>query len=218
MKPARILIADDHELVREGLRKVLGARPDWQVCGEASTGRQAVELVRQENPDLVILDYAMPELNGLDAARQIRKESPLTEVLMLTMHDTNRLARDVVAAGARGFILKSDAGRVLVAAVEALLNHRPFFTGSLAPIALRGGLNAPEPAAAAGEQESDLTRRELQIVQLVADGKSSKQMAAVLGISVKTAETHRTNIMRKLNVHSAAALVRYAIRNQIIQP
>jgi DNA-binding NarL/FixJ family response regulator len=218
MSTAQIVIADDHELVREGLRKVLGTRPDWQVCGEAATGRQAVELANEKRPDLVILDISMPELNGLDAARQIRKESPRTEVLVLTMHDTDRLVRDVLAAGARGFILKSDAGRVLVQAVEALLNHRPFFTGKVAEMVLQGFLN-PQDLAEGGQTEaSQLTPRERQIVQLVAEGKSSKELAKALGISVRTAETHRTNIMRKLNAHSAAELVRYAIRNQITQP
>lgn len=218
MSTARILIADDHELVREGLRRVLGTRPDWQVCGEAATGRQAVELASEKIPDLVILDISMPELNGLDAARQIRKESPRTEVLVLTMHDTDRLVRDVLAAGARGLILKSDAGRVLVLAVETLLSHRPFFTGKVAEMVLQGFLN-PQDLAEGGQAEaSQLTPRERQIVQLVAEGKSSKELAKALGISAKTAETHRTNIMRKLNVHSATELVRYAIRNQIIQP
>ncbi len=218
MSTARILIADDHELVREGLRKVLASRPDWHVCGEATTGRQAMELVREKRPDLVILDFSMPDLNGLDATRQIRKESPRTEVLVLTMHDTDRLVRDVLAAGARGFILKSDAGRVLVQAVEALLNHRPFFTGKVAEMVLQGFLT-PQDLAEGGETEARrLTPREHQIVQLVAEGKSSKELAKALCISVRTAETHRTNIMRKLNVHSTADLVRYAVRNDIIQP
>ncbi len=218
MSTARILIADDFEVVREGLRKVLGCRPDWEICGEAATGREAVERVREQRPDLAILDISMPGLNGLDAARQIRKEFPRTEVLVLTMHDTERLVRDVLAAGARGFILKSDAGRVLVEAVEAVLDHRPFFTSQVAELVLQGFLNPQDPGQGGEAQDGLLTPRERQIVQLVAEGQSSKELAKALGISVRTAETHRTNILRKLNVHSTTELVRYAVRNQIIEP
>ena len=218
MKRARILIADDHELVRQGLRKVLGAHLEWEVCGEAENGRQAVELARQAKPDLVILDFSMPELNGLEAGRQIRKDSPRTEVLILTMHETDRLARDVLASGARGFILKSDAGRVLVQAVEALLDHKPFFTGKVSEMVLEGFLHPGKDGAAGEDDATPLTPREREIVQLVAEGKSSKELADALGIAVGTAETHRTNIMRKLRVRSATELVRYAIRNQIVQP
>lgn len=217
MKRARILIADDHELVREGLRRLLGSRPDWEVCGEAANGRQAVELTRQLRPDLVILDFAMPELNGLEAARQIRQAWPRIEVLLLSMHETDQLVRDVLAAGVRGFIFKSDTGRLLVQAVEALLQHRPFFTGKVAEQMLEGFLQPAQTVPAASASEL-LTPRERQIVQLVAEGKSSKEVAAALGISVRTAETHRTNILRKLHLHSTAELVRYAIRNQIILP
>jgi DNA-binding NarL/FixJ family response regulator len=214
---ARILIADDHELVREGLRKVLGTRPEWEICAEAPTGRQAVELAERIGPDLAILDFAMPELNGLDAARQIRRVSPRTEVLILTMHQTDQLVRDVLAAGARGFILKSDAGRVLVQAVEALLTHQPYFTGKVSELVLRGYLK-PEDVAAGAADPGPLTPREREILQLVAEGKSNKEVADLLGISPRTAETHRLNLMHKLGLRSAAELVRYAIRNQIIQP
>lgn len=218
MSAARILIADDFEVVRVGLRKVLGSRPEWEVCGEAATGREALNQVREKRPDLAILDISMPELNGLDAARLIRKEFPRTEVLVLTMHDTDRLVRDVLAAGARGFILKSDAGRVLVQAVEAVLSHRPFFTSKVAEMVLQGFLNPQDLVEGCGTQGNLLTPRERQIVQQVAEGKSSKELAKALGISVRTAETHRTNIMRKLKAHSTTELVRYAVRNQIIQP
>lgn len=217
MKRARILIADDHELVREGLRKVLGARPEWTIIGEAANGREAVELACAGKPDLAILDFAMPELNGLDVTRQIRKESPRTEVLILTMHETERLVRDVLAAGARGFILKSDAGRMLVQAVEALLNHKPFFTGKVSEMVLDGFLNPDDAPDGGGDDASPLTPREREIVQLVAEGKSSKELADALGISLRTAETHRTNILRKLRLRSVAEVVRYAIRNHIIE-
>lgn len=218
MRRHRILIADDHELVREGLRRVLGARPEWEVCGEATNGLQATELARTLKPDLAILDLSMAELNGLEAARQIRRDSPATELLIVTMHETEQLVREVLAAGVRGFVLKSDAGRVLVQAVEALLQHRPFFTGRVAEMVLQGYLDPAAGGVRGGDEPTPLTPRERQIVQLVAEGKSSKALADALGISVRTAETHRSNIMRKLRVSSIAELVRYAIRNQIIEP
>jgi DNA-binding NarL/FixJ family response regulator len=196
---------------------VLGARPDWEICGEAANGRQAIALARHTKPDLVIMDFGMPELNGLDAARQIRKDSPRTEILILTMHDTDRLVRDVLAAGVRGFILKSDAGRVLVQAVEAVLNHQPFFTGKVSEMVLEGFLKPGEAAALDEDGPGPLTLREREVLQLVAEGKSSKEAADALNISARTIETHRTNIMRKLKLRSATELVRYAIRNQIIQ-
>lgn len=218
MNRARILIADDHELVREGLRKVLSARSEWEICGEAATGRQAVALAQETRPELAILDFAMPELNGLDAARQILKTVPHTEILILTMHETDQLVRDVLAAGARGFILKSDAGRVLVRAVEALLGHQPFFTGKVSETVRQGGGRPQKSEAAEPAAGGPLTPREREVLQLVAEGKSSKEAADALGISPRTLETHRTNIMRKLRLRSTTDMVRYAIRNHIIQP
>lgn len=212
MKKVRLLIADDHELVREGLRKVLAARREWEVCAEAVNGREAVDKARQFKPDLAILDFSMPELNGLEAARQIRRELPRTEVLILTMHESDSLVRDVLAAGARGFILKSDAGRVLVQAIETLLNGKPFFTSKVSELVLQGYLNPAEPGADEGAR---LTPREREIVQLIAEGKMSKEIAGLLSISEKTVETHRSNLMRKLDAHSVSDVVRYAIRNKI---
>ena len=214
MKQIRLLIADDHELVREGLRKVLEPRREWEVCGEAANGREAVEKAGQLRPDLVILDFSMPELNGLEAARQIRAALPRTEVIILTMHETDSLVRDVLAVGARGFILQSDAGRVLVQAVEAVLNGKPFFTAKVSEMVLQGYLNPTEPGAG---EASQLTPREREIVQLIAEGKSSKEIGARLDISEKTVETHRTNLMRKLNLHSVSDVVRYAVRNKIAE-
>jgi DNA-binding NarL/FixJ family response regulator len=216
MKPLRILLADDHEVVRRGLRAVLAERGGWTVCGEAITGRQAVELSRAVRPDIVIMDLTMPELNGLDATRQIRTALPETEVLMLTMHASEELLPEVLAAGARGFVLKSDAGKSLIAAVEALARHEPFVTERVAalqpPAALKADRAAPRPP------RSPLTPREREIVQLVAEGRSTKELADRLGIAVKTAETHRSNIMRKLNLRSVSDVVRYAIRNRIAEP
>lgn len=217
MKTVRILVADDHEVVRRGVRALLEGEPGWEVCDEAVTGREVVEKAKRLTPDIVILDIGMPELNGLDAARQIRKLVPSSEVLILTMHESEQTVREVLAAGARGYVLKSDAGRDLVAAVNALRRHKPFFASSVAGVVLDGYLKNADGTAAA-KAAGLLTAREREIVQLLAEGKSNKEVAVTLGISVKTAETHRTNIMRKLDLHSLSELVRYAIRNRIIEP
>jgi DNA-binding NarL/FixJ family response regulator len=212
--PAQILIADDHEVVRRGLRALLSADPDWEICAEAANGREAVERARQLQPDLVILDTSMPELDGLGAARQIRKLLPATEVLILTTKHSENLVREVLEAGARGFSLKSDSGRDLIAAVEALLDHRPSFSPQVSEILLEGYLTG------AGRKRGEhpaLTAREREIVQLLAEGKSNKEVASILRISVKTAETHRGHIMAKLNLRNLCDLVRYAIRNEIVQ-
>jgi DNA-binding NarL/FixJ family response regulator len=213
----RILIADDHEMIRTGLRKILEGRDGWTVCGEAVNGREAVAKARELRPDVVVLDFAMPELNGLEVIRQIRATLPNTEVLILTMHESEQLARAALAAGARGFVLKSDAGETIAAAVEQLSQHRSYFTGTVSQMVLQGYLHPAEPVAerVIGAR---LTAREREIVQLIAEGRSSKEVAEALGISVKTAETHRANLMRKLALHSVSELVHYAIRNQIVEP
>lgn len=213
----KILIADDHELVRDGLKARIAAHPGWQVCAEAANGREAVELALRLKPHVAVLDIGMPELNGLAAARQIRKACPHTEVLILTMQESEDLIRDTLAAGARGFILKTDASRLLVSAIEALLQHKPFFTGDVSSVVLAGFLDPDKAAAARPAASSRLTARETEIVQLLAEARTSKEAAARLGVSVNTVEAHRANIMRKLNLHSIAELVRYAVRNKIIQ-
>lgn len=213
-KPLRILLADDHALVREGLRRLLEAREGWVVCGEAATGREVIQKARELRPDLIVLDISMPELNGIEAARQVMKSLPRVEVLILTMHESEQMAAQLLAAGVRGYVLKSDAGSELVAAVEALARHEPHFTPRIAQWVLEGYLQG-QPAAKAVRS---LTKREAEVAQLLAEGKANKEVAVALGVSVKTAETHRANIMRKLNLHSLADLVHYAIRNQIIQP
>jgi DNA-binding NarL/FixJ family response regulator len=173
-------------------------------------------MAKQLKPELVILDISMPELNGLEAARIILKMAPKTEILILTMHDSEQVVREVLEAGARGYVLKSDAGRDLVAAVESLLEHKPFFTSHVSEMVLEGYLKGRVTQEELGTSGWALTAREREIVQLLAEGKSNKEVAAALSISVKTVETHRTNIMRKLNLHSLSDLVRYAIRNAII--
>lgn len=218
MAPFRILLADDHEVVRAGLRALLEEQSGWEVVAEAGDGRDAVEKASKLKPDVVVIDIAMPSLNGLEAVRQIVKAVPNTKVLVLTMYDSDPLIQQVLQAGARGYLLKSDAGRDLVSAIDALRRNKTFFTPKVSQMVLEGYLdNGPREKEAEDEPESlRLTSRQREIVQLLAEGKSSKEVAAVLGLSVKTAETHRANIMRKLDCHSVTELVRYAIRNHII--
>jgi len=218
MASHRILVADDHEVVRRGLRVLLEAQPGWQVCGEAVTGREAVQKVRELKPDIVVLDITMPDLNGLEATRQILKTVPSTQVLILTVHDSDEVVHRVLCAGARGYLLKSDAGHDLVAAVEALSEHKAFFTPRVAERVLEGylnGGNSRDKGARTLEAVEALTQREREIIQLLAEGKSTKEVAAQLSISIHTAVTHRANIMRKLQLHSVSDLVRYAIRNNL---
>lgn len=213
----RILIVDDHELVRRGLRHALQTRPDWDICGEASNGREAVALANKLVPDVVIMDLTMPELNGLEATRRIRKDLPNTEVLILTMHESEQLMHEVLRSGARGFVLKSDAGNVIFDAVECLSKHKGYFTSKASEVLVKAYLTPEEQMATVVAPES-LTAREREIAQLIAEGASTKEIASILGISVKTADTHRANLMRKLDVHSVSEIVRYAIRNKMISP
>lgn len=212
----RIFIADDHEVVRKGLISLLEAQPGWEVCGEAGDGREAVEKASELKPDITILDIGMPSLNGLEATRQILKVNPDAKILVLTLHDSDSVVREVLNAGARGFLLKSDAARDLVAAAEALRRDKTYFTSKVAAMVLEGYLKggvAPSPTQVTRNR---LTPREREIVQLLAEGKSTKEVAVALGLSVKTAETHRSNIMRKLQIHSVSDLVLYAVRNNIV--
>jgi DNA-binding NarL/FixJ family response regulator len=215
MKSFRILIADDHEVVRRGIRALLESHPGWEVSGEVEDGREAVERARELKPDLVLLDIGMPNLNGIEAARQILANDPEIDILILTVHDSQQVLREVLQVGARGFLLKSDAGRDLVTAVEAVQRNQTFFTSQVTEIVVDGYLNPDqrnEPRA-----KNRLTPREREVVQLLAEGKTSKEVAVALNLSVKTAETHRTNIMRKLDLHSVADLTLYALRNGIAQ-
>jgi DNA-binding NarL/FixJ family response regulator len=216
MRKARILIADDHELIRRGLVSALADQPEWSIVAEAADGRLACELAARLTPDIAVLDLTMPELNGLDATRQIRAATPKTRILIVTAHESEQLIRDVLDAGAMGYVLKSDAGRVLVQAIEALLDERPFFTSKVARHVLEGYLRSGEDAT--GQPAMALSQRERQIVQLLAEGNNNKEVARALQLSVKTVETHRSNIMRKMEFGSVADLVRYAVRNKIVDP
>jgi len=211
----RILVADDHALMRRGVREVLEDQEDWHVCAEAGTGREAVELTVRQKPDVVVLDLSMPELNGLEAARQILQILPQTEVLILTMHEAEELVREVLASGARACVLKSDLEQHLVAAVRALLGHSVYFSSN-ASKSFKEVLQSKS-----GDKPADppdkLTERETEIVQLLAQAKSNKEIAADLGISVKTVETHRATIMRKLELNSIVDVVHYAIRKRLVE-
>jgi DNA-binding NarL/FixJ family response regulator len=217
MPTLRLLLADDHEIVRQGLRSMLEAQRDCQVVGEAADGRQAVVMTKELNPDVVILDIGMPSLNGLEATRQILKMRPQTKVLILTMHESDAVIREVLDAGARGYILKTDAGRDLVTAVESLRRNKTFFTSRVSQMILDGFLKGDSRMHESPAGAVRLSPRQREIVQLLAEGKSSKEVAVALDLSVKTAETHRANIMRKLDCHSVSEVVRYAIRNKIIE-
>jgi DNA-binding NarL/FixJ family response regulator len=213
MPPLRILIADDHAVVRAGLRTLLESREGWQVCAEASDGRDAVAKAAKHQPNVAILDIGMPLMNGVEAARQIRKVSSESEILILTMHESDDLVQQVVEAGARGYILKDEADRVLLSAVDAVRQHKPYFSTRISSAAESTDADSGDSAKS---PRSRLTPREREILQLVAEGKSNKEVANLLGISVNTAEAHRANIMLKLDVHSLAELVLYAVRNKII--
>lgn len=212
----RILIADDHDVMRRGTSSVIRLRPEWEVCGLASNGREAVAQAIELKPDVVIMDMTMPELNGLDAAIQIKRRLPGTEILMFTAHENDDLIRAAFEAGVKSFILKSEAHHFLVEAIDSLSRHKPFFTDKVSEILFSNMLHRAEGHKDASGPGERLTVREREIVQLIAEGKSNKEVAETLGISVRTAEAHRASILRKLNLDSVASLVRYAIRNKLI--
>ena len=209
----RIVLADDHEAIRLGVRSVLSTHPDWRVVGEASNGRDALELIREVRPDIAILDYSLPMMNGLELTRAIKKELPRTEILIFTMHDREDVLAELLKAGVRGYLLKSDASKHLVAAVDALSIRRPYFSGNVSQTLLDRFIEMAARDAAA----TALTPREREIVQLIAEGRLNKEIAAILGLSIKTVETHRAAAMHKLDLNSTADLVRYAVRNNIIE-
>jgi DNA-binding NarL/FixJ family response regulator len=194
------------------LRALLETRPDFVVCAEANDGREAVDLVLRHKPDVAVLDISLPLLNGVEATRHIRKGSPATEILVFTMHDGDELIREALHAGARGYLLKSEGDEQIISAVAALASHRPFFSAQASEALLDSFSHG------SGAHANVLTTREREIVQLIAEGNSNKTIARSLNISVKTVETHRSTAMRKLGMHSSAELVRYAVRNKLIQP
>jgi DNA-binding NarL/FixJ family response regulator len=207
----RILIADDHAVVRSGVRRIIEDQPGWTVVVEAGDGKDAIAQAIATNPDVAILDYRLPLIDGIEATRQIRRHVPSAEVLIFTLHDDEKLLRDLLAAGARGYVLKSDAAQHLISAVQALADHKPFFTARASELLLATFLDKAQRI------RPPLSDRQQSIVKLIAEGHSNKKIAAVLNLSIKTVETHRASILRKLGVTSTAAVVRYAIRNKVIE-
>ena len=216
MDQLRVLIADDHDLIRRGVRDLLAARSGWQVVGEACNGTDAVRKAVSLRPDIAILDFSMPELNGPGAAAQIAEKVPETGVVVLTMHDSEQVMREVLQAGARGLVLKSDADRDLLEAVEAVAKKRHFFTTRLSELVLGGYLAGTATKEKEKKKAAQLTERECEVMRLLAVGMSSKEAATRLQISIRTVESHRINISRKLGFNSIAKLVHYAIRHGIV--
>jgi DNA-binding NarL/FixJ family response regulator len=215
MGAVSLLIADDFEVVRQGLRALIEEQPGWQVVAEATDGRDAVAKATEFQPDVAILDITMPLLNGIDATKQIATASPRTKVLVLTIHESDQLSRKAIEAGARGYMFKTDAAFDLISAVNSLLMNKTFFTPKVAQMVLNGYLGK---GLKAGDDEFlRITAREREIVQLLAERKHSSEVATVLDLSIKTVETHRSNILRKLHCHSVTELVRYAVRNNIVE-
>ena len=208
-----ILVADDHDLVRRGVKTVLEEHPEWQVCAEARTGLEAVARGAELRPDIAVLDFRMPGLNGLDAAKRILEVSPGTEILILSVDHSEHLIREMIVAGVHAFVPKEDSDRQLIQAVEALENHKLFFSQHAGELLSSAGAGA---ARATMLWKGTLTSREREMVRLIAEGKNTREAAEILGISAKTADTHRSNLMRKLQIHSVSGLVRYAIRNRMV--
>lgn len=215
MKSSSILVADDHVVVRRGLRAMLESQSKWKVIAEATTGIEAVEKAVRLHPDITIMDISMPELNGLDATVAILKAIPNARVLILTMHNSEEFIQKTLKSGARGYVLKSDAERDLVTAVGAVLDNRTFFTPAVSETVLDCLRRSDRPSNS--QNNHGLTSRERQILQLLAEGRSNKEVAGALGISVRTVENHRAKIMRKLQLRTLSDLVRHAVRNKIVE-
>jgi len=211
----RVLLADDHELVRKGLRALIERQPDLEVAGEAADGREAVELCEQMKPDVVVMDIAMPRLNGIEATGQIVKRNPATGVIMLSMHSDEGYLTRALAAGAKGYLLKDSAEADLLLAIETVAKGKPFFSPSIGAALLEDYVRQLQQRGLTDSYEL-LTDREKEILQLLAEGKSNKEVAALLNLSPYTVETHRTHLMQKLNLHNTAEIVLYAVRKGII--
>jgi DNA-binding NarL/FixJ family response regulator len=214
-KKPTVLIADDHEIVRGGVCNLIEGSGKFTCCGQASSGREAIKMAGQLLPDVAVLDVTMPELNGIEATKQILKLCPQTKVLVFTVHDAEQVVMEIFRSGAHGYVLKSDAGRHLVDAIECVLAGKHYFSSQISEVIFNASRDTTLPHAAPAEDKP--TTREREVIQLLAEGSSNKEVADKLGISVKTVETHRAAIMRKLGLHSIGELVRYAIRNKIIE-
>ena len=216
MNNVRVLVADDHEVVLEGVRALLAREPGLEICGTASNGREAVASATRTKPDVVVLDMTMPDLDGISAIRQIKRASPKTEVVIYSGHSPEEIIEEAFDAGAKSYIGKGDASQDLIDAIRSVAEHKPFFTPQISQILFGKFLDAAAHQEA-GPAEQKLTPREREVARLLAQSGSNKEIAAALGISVRTAETHRATLMRKLGINSLAGLVRYAIRNNIIE-
>jgi DNA-binding NarL/FixJ family response regulator len=216
MKTLRILIADDHGLVRRGARAILHSRPGWRVVGEAANGREAVEKAIELRPHVAVIDIGMPDLDGVEVARQIRATVPDTRVLVLTMHESDQMVRRALAAGADGYVLKSDLTEVLPKAVKVISEGKRFLTPKVSEIVVKGFLKTRSHHQQAERGAEYATPRETQVICLLAKGKTNKEIAALLGIAVRTVETHRSKVMLKFGLHSLADLIHYAIREGLV--
>jgi DNA-binding NarL/FixJ family response regulator len=209
----RILVADDHEVLRKGVCDIIEDHPGWEVCAEAGDGQQAVELAIRERPDIAVVDVTLPSLNGIALTRRLHRECPSARVLLFTLHDDDETVSAALAAGARGYVLKSDSGKSIEEAITALSANRLYFSSQISDFLLRASMSAGGPTPL-----ESFTTRELEVAQLIAEGKSNKQTARHLKISVKTVEGHRAAAMRKAGTRSAAEFVRFAIKHNLVQP
>ncbi|HEX4629524.1 MAG TPA: response regulator transcription factor [Chthoniobacterales bacterium] len=210
--PLRILVADDHDIIRQGTCAVLERQPGWEICGLAANGREAVAQARELKPDIVVMDMTMPELNGVDAALQIKRQLPETEIVLLSAHQSEEVIRSAFKAGVKSFIFKTETHDLLVESVRALARHQVFLTSKVSQVLLADVADSDQ-----AEGGKPLSAREREILQLIAEGKTNNEVAKALTITVRTAENHRASVMRKLGADSVADLVRYAIRNKLIE-
>ncbi len=215
-KKMRILIADDHEIVREGVRVIVERESGWAVCGMAENGREAVDLAKELKPDAIVLDLKMAELDGLEAVKQIKRAVPETEILVLSAHESEDLVEQIFESGAKSYVRKAEAGHLLVPALKSLQNHKTFLTDEVSAVLFSRFLTNGTGRKKNSRVTEKLTAREREIVRLLAEGKSNRETALALGISIRTSETHRAAVMRKLRLNSLADVVRYAIRNGIV--
>lgn len=218
-KSYRVLVADDHAVVRQGVRQLIESQPGVGTCSEATNGLEALDHIKKNKTDLVVLDLNMPDMDGLEAARAIRQTSPETEVLILSMHFSEEIAREVVRVGVHGYVLKSDANSDLVAAVEHLRRGKTFFTSHLTTAMADTFMHGSSDSSAEGQLPGiPLTAREIGVVRLLANGKSNKEVAAALGVSTRTVESHRDHVMHKMKFATFSELIRFAVRNELVEP
>ncbi len=217
MKRITVLLAEDHMVVREGFRKMLEMEADFQIVGEAQDGRQAVAMIKKLRPAVVLMDIAMPRLNGLEATRQVLKDCPETRIIMLSAHSDDAYVEDANNAGAKGFLLKQSSANAVCEAIREVEKGKTFFSASIAKRLQERDRKSPDRGGSLKSRNSNLSSREMEVLQLIAEGKANKETAAELGISIKTVEKHRENLMTKLNIHDTAGLTRYAISAGIIE-